>query len=143
MASQPVPPEIPNNFRFEFDSVNKILLGRVEGRLTEELFEEIFKAIRKYSIATDASAGIQDFSSVTEFAISSDFLRHFATLEPAMPDATRRPRVVVVPKTSAFGLFRMFALLGERRNPLLQVVHTMDEALAELGLQSPHFEPLE
>ena len=59
-------------FRFEFDQVNKILLLRVEGRLTDELLAEYYAAIGKYSTATDARTGIWDLSSITEFAVTSD-----------------------------------------------------------------------
>jgi hypothetical protein len=130
-------------FRFEFDSANKVLVGRFEGRLTNESLPEFLRAIRDYSTTTDARAGIADYSSVTEFTVSSDFIRYLATQEPAMPDATRRPRVVVFPGTAGFGIGRMFQIVAEPNNPLLRVVRTMDEALAELGVQSPHFEPLE
>jgi|HubBroStandDraft_1064217.scaffolds.fasta_scaffold00242_1 hypothetical protein len=141
MASQPRP-GISQNFRFEFDPTNKILLLRVQGRLTEELLTELYKAIRIYSTATDAVAGIWDMSSITEFSVSSEFVRYIASLEPAMPNATTRPRFLVVPKTVGYGLARMFGLAGQRRNPLLQVVHTLDEALAALSVQSAKFEPL-
>jgi hypothetical protein len=47
MASQPRP-GISQNLRFEFDPTNKILLLRVEGRLTEELVTEVYQAIRVY-----------------------------------------------------------------------------------------------
>ena len=130
-------------FRFEFDSLNKLLLARFEGRLTDEAGIEFYRAIRRYSTATDASAGIWDYSSVTEFAISSGFIRQLAEQEPAMPNATMRPRIMVAPATVGFGLARMFQLMGERTRPLLKVVHTLDEALAALGIQSPHFEPLD
>ena len=60
-----------------------------------------------------------------------------------MPNATTRRRIMVVPATFGFGLARMFQLMGERTRPLLKVVHTLDEALAALGIQSPHFEPLD
>jgi len=60
-----------------------------------------------------------------------------------MPDAARRPRILVVSATAGYGLARMFQILGEPKRPLLKVVRTMDEALAALGVQSPHFEPLE
>jgi hypothetical protein len=130
-------------FRFEFDSVNKILLARFEGRLTDEATVEFYRAIGRYSTATDASAGIWDFSSVTEFAISSEFVRQLAEQEPAMPNATTRPRIMVVPATVGFGLARMFQITGERTRPLLKVVHTLDKALAALGVKSPHFEPLD
>jgi hypothetical protein len=143
MTSQPVPPEIPSSFRFEFDRVDKFLLLRVEGRLTEELFAELYKAIRKYSVATNASAGIWDMSSVTKFELSSEFLRELAKSEPAMPNATKRPRFIVATDTFGFGLMRMFQMSGERTRSALKVVYTLDEAFAELGVQSPHFEPLE
>jgi|SRR5208282_6043912 len=136
MAS-PSRPEIPNNFRFEFDPANKLLLVRVGGRLTEEVVTELYKAIRAYSTATDASAGIWDFSSVTEIALSANFIREIANQEPAMPDATKRPRFIVVPDTLGFGLARMFEIIGEPTRPRLEVVHTMDEALAALGVQPP------
>ncbi len=129
--------------RFEFDAVNKILLARPEGRLTDESFAEVYGAIRKYSTATDARAGIFDFSSVTEFAISAETVRRWAKQEPAMPDATARPRIIAVKAPSGFGLARMFQTVGAGTRPLLEVVHTVDEALAALGMQSPHFESLE
>jgi hypothetical protein len=141
MAS-PSRPEIPSSFRFEFDSANKILVGRVEGRLTDESLAEIYSEIRRYAIATDATAGILDMSSVTEFAMSAECVRRLASQEPAMPDATR-PRIVAVADPTGFGLARMFQILGEHTRPLLKIVHTLDEALEILGVQSLHFEPLE
>jgi len=130
-------------FRFEFDPANKILLLRFEGRLTDESLAEYYRAARKYSTATDASVGIFDSSPVTEFAVSSEFIRALASQEPAMPDAFRRPRFIVAPTAVGFGLARMFQMLREPTRPLLKVVRTLDEALAALDIQSPHFEPLE
>jgi hypothetical protein len=49
---------------------------------------EFHEAIREYSIATDARAGIGDYSSVTEYAVSSEFVREIARREPAMTDVT-------------------------------------------------------
>jgi len=129
--------------RFEFDPVNKLLLFRCEGRLTDESLAESYQAIRKHSSATDARMGIFDLSSVTEFAVSSEFIRQLANQEPAMADATRRPRIIVAPDTVGFGLSRMFQLMGESTRPLLNVVHTMGEALAALNIQSSHFQLLE
>ncbi len=130
-------------YRSEFDPVNKILLLRYEGRLTDESLAEFYRAIRKYSTATDAGAGILDLSLVTEFAVSTEFIRQLANQEPAMADATRRPRIIVASGAVGFGLSRMFQMLGEPTRPLLNVVRTLDEALAALNIQSPHFQPLE
>jgi len=136
-------PEISHNFQFGFDPATKILLVRVEGRFTDESGRELYKAIRKYSVATNAPAGILDLSSVIEFALSDEFIHRWARGEPAMPDAMRRSRIIVVPDTFGYGLARIFGLLSEPTNPLLQIVHTIDKAFSALGVQSPHFEPLE
>jgi len=77
--------------------------------------------------------------------VSGEFVRQLAGGEPAMPEATRRLRIIAVESRLGFGLARMFQLAGQSARPMLQVVHSMDEALAalaELGVQSPHFEPL-
>jgi hypothetical protein len=134
---------MPMEFRFEFDAQNKILLSRFEGRLTDESAAEFYEAAWKHATANDAHAGIVDFSSTAEFAISSEMIRQLARHKPALPNAVQRPRVIVAPQTHAFGLFRMFQIAGEHTRPLLQVVHTMEEAFAVLGVQAPHFEPLE
>ncbi len=128
------------SFRFEYDAANKILLGIVEGLLTEESAAAFYGAIRKYGIATDARAGIWDFSSAKE-NVASDTIRRVAKQEPAMP--ANRPCFIIAPDNHLFGLSRMFQLSGEHKRPLLQVVRTLDEALKTLGVKSPHFEPLD
>jgi hypothetical protein len=128
--------------RFEFDTVSRILLMRFEARFTEETLTKMYSEIRKHAAATDASAGIWDFSPVTEFAVSAEFIRHIASPEPAIPDTSRR-RFIVVPNKEAHGLARMFEMVGEGRNPLLRVVYSIDEALAALGVSPPHFEAIE
>ncbi len=129
-------------FTFEFDRKNKILLVRVEGKLTEQLLADCYAAIRQYSVATDASVGIFDLSAVTQYSVSTDFIRQLARREPAMPDATQRLRIIAVEDTTGYGLARMFQIVGEPERPKLHVVRTFDEALAALGVQSPQFEPL-
>ena len=136
-------PEMPCSFRFEFDPANKILLMRFEGRLTNESLAALYSATLKYWSTTGASASIADYSSLTEFAASSEFIRDLAIHGPVVPDATNRPRFIVAPTAIGFGLARMFQILAEPTRPLLKVVHTMDQALTELGVQSPHFELLE
>jgi hypothetical protein len=129
-------------FRFEFDAVNKILLARLKGRVTDELLERYYREAQKYATETEASVGIMDCSSVTEFDVSAVVVRRLANEKPVMADAKLRG-FIVAPKASIFGLARMFKITGEATRPLLKVVRTMDEALADLGVQSPQFEPLE
>ena len=129
--------------RFEFDSANKILLLRMEGRLTDESFAEAHQVARKHWAGTEARAGIADCSSVTKFALSAKFIRQMAAGEPVMPNATKSPLFIVMPTTVGYGLARMYQIVGSRTVPLTRVVRTMDEALEALAVQSPHFEPLE
>jgi hypothetical protein len=124
-------------FWFELDPENKILLARFEGRLTDELLTELYGAIRKYSIATDANAGIADFSSVSEFAVSTKHIHRLANREPAMPHATTRPSFIVAPSPAMFGTARMFQLMRWSKRPLLKVVRTLDDAFAALGHSIP------
>jgi hypothetical protein len=130
-------------FRFEFDPVHKILLARFEGQLTNEAAEEYHDALGENWRATDARAGIWDLSAATAFAVDSEFLRSLAKRKPVTPGLTNYPRFIVVPVTAGYGLMRMFQIAGESARPLLHVVRSVDEALRELGAQSPHFEPLE
>jgi hypothetical protein len=130
-------------FRFEFDPVNKILLARLDGQLTDELLAGFHEAAWKCAAAIDPQSAIVDLSSVTEFSVSGESVRQLARQRTPLPNSTRMPRVIVAPQTHAFGLFRMFQIAGERTRPLLSVVHTMDEAYAALGVKSPNFEPLE
>ncbi len=81
-------------FRFEFDAVHKILLGRFEGRLTDESLGEFHRAGLKHWAATDASAVISDYSSA-EWAVSAEFVRELANQGPAVTEPTKRPRIVV------------------------------------------------
>ena len=124
--------------RVEFDQVNKISLIRFRGRLTDESLAVLYEASRRYSTATKAKIGIVDFSSVTEFALTAESIRHRARQKPATAD----PSIIVAPQAYGFGLFRMLQLLGEPANPLLEIVHTLDDVFAGLGILSPHFEPL-
>jgi hypothetical protein len=130
-------------YRFEFDAANELLVCRFEGQLTDELLADAYRAVRKYSTVTGARAGIWDLSLVDEFAVSSDFIRQLAKQEPAMGDASNRPGVIVASDTVGFGLSRMFQLIGEQSRPLLHVVRTFNQALAELDVRSPDFQPLD
>lgn len=130
-------------YRFEFDSKIKVQLMRFEEkRATDELVVGVYAAIRRYAIATDAHAGVADFTSVTQIDVSTEVIRHLANQEPAMPHATERPRIAVCADDEGFNLLLMFQTLGEATRPLHLVVRTLDEALEALGVDSPQFERL-
>jgi len=118
------------------------MLIRVDGRVTDDMLAKSYRAAQKYAAETDASVSIMDCSSVTKFEVSTQLVRQLAKEKPVLADA-RRHRFIIAPKASVFGMARMFQILGESKRPHLQIVHTLDEAFAALGVQSPHFEPLQ
>jgi hypothetical protein len=74
--------------------------------------------------------------------VSAEFIRELVDREPAMPDATNRPRFLVAPPTLGHSVSRLVEIAQGPKNPLFKIVLSVDEALAALGVKSPHFEPL-
>jgi hypothetical protein len=106
------------------------------------LLKEFYQAAGKCWTATKPRAGIADYSWITGVDASSEVIRRLANQEPSA-DVTGCPRIIVAPHNYAFGLARMFQIVGEARRPLLSIVRTLDEAFAALGVRSPYFEPLD
>jgi len=127
-------------FQVEFDQSNKIMLMRVEGRLTDESLPYLYEASRQHLSATDARVCIVDLSSVSDFAVSSQSIQNLAHQKPASPGHKHRC-FIVAPAGLAFGLCRMFQILGEATRPLLEVVHTLGEVFAAGTLSSHFVEP--
>lgn len=130
---------VTTSFRVEFDAVNKISLMQVGGRLTDESLPYLYEESRKYSNATAARASIVDLSSVSEFAVSSQSIQNLAHQKPTSTHNTGRRCFIVAPKACGYGLCRMFQSLGEATRPLLQIVHTVGEAFASMGIMHPYF----
>jgi hypothetical protein len=128
-------------YRFEFDAVNRILLSRIEGAVTNQLMVEHRNRVRDYARATDAKAFILDFTLAESFEMSSDLIRQLASSAPTV-DANY-PRVMVVPTQLSYGLGRMFQIVSGSRRPHLTLASTLEEALASLEAKTPKFENVE
>jgi Histidine kinase-, DNA gyrase B-, and HSP90-like ATPase len=127
-------------YELSFDLVNKILLGRFEGRLCDKSSAQFCHAYRQFTTATNARAVIIDLTAVTEIAISSAFPADQPISQAPAVEEAKSPRIIVG-TTVGFDLMCMLHVIGESTRPLLRVVHTMDEAFATLGVQSPQFAP--
>jgi len=128
-------------YYFEFDSVNRIVRGRFEGRITDELLREYYGLAGEYFERTGARSGITDFSEVTSFEVSPQFIRELAGSPPAILDQVL-PRFIVAPSPGIFGMARMFELAGQDTRPNLHVVRTMKEVCVILGITDTKFEPV-
>ena len=128
-------------YQFDFDSKNKILRCRLEGRVTDEILKEYYRVATKYAAWIGPSAGITDFVAVASFEVSPETMRELAGRAPVMPDPSR-VLVVVAPSAYIFGMMRLFELQGAHTRPNLHIVRSLAEAWAILGVQEPQFEPL-
>jgi len=124
------------SFRADFDATAKVLLIRVAGKFSDDSLAALYPLSRKLSAATGAKIGIADLSLVAEFDLTTEGIRKLAG-QAGMTE----PRIFIVPQACAYGLLRMFQGLSDGNRPLLQIVHTVQEALSALGIRFPRFAP--
>ena len=127
------------SYHFEFDPRTKVLLARFRGTVTDELLSEFYNRIEEFVAHTKATSGITDFSGVTYFNASTGTVRRLAQGPPATKSPIQH-RVIVAVTPHQFAMSRMFHILGEETRPGLQVVRSLDEAFAALGIKDPVFE---
>jgi hypothetical protein len=123
---------------FEFDSEHKILRLVLEGEIAGEEFVRLSAEIRAQAERLRPLAGITDGGGITSFNVSSQILRSAALEGSPYPSPTLR--YIVASSDYLFGLARMYELIGNHSDERLQVVHKMEEALAELGAATAKFE---
>jgi len=129
-------------FRSEFDSLNKILMFRFDGRLTDAVMQEYYRVAAPGVIASiQFRASIVDFTDVNSFEVTPDLLRTLAWSKPIDTEAGR-PRIVVAPSEIAYGLARLFASHGEETRPSLRIVRNLGQAFVALGVTNCEFTPL-
>ena len=129
-------------YYFEFDSANRILRGRLEGKITDEDLKELYGLVGTYSTLTDPRASVLDMSSVTSLEVSPQTIRELANLPPAIADSSQ-PRCIIAESSQIYGMARMFELQGQETRPNLHVIRTQNEAWAILGVPRPKFEPIQ
>src|ERR1051325_9016024 len=96
-------------YRFEFDSVNRILRGRFEGQMDDSSLMAFYEDIVKHVAKTDPHFVIHDLSGVDRVNISVSVIHTLANSQPAVRDPAI-PRFIVAPTAYIFGMSRMFQL---------------------------------
>lgn len=128
-------------YGFELDATHRVLLFRFTGDVSEQRIGRFYNEAGAQIERIHPRAAIFDFTAVTSFDVSSASVRSLAAASPLIPDVAC-PRVVVAPATHIFGMSRMFQILGGSSRPSFTVVHSMAEALAVIGFDTPDFKPL-
>lgn len=129
------------SYRFELDPAHKVLLVTFSGQLGDELAKKSYKDISETVTRLSPGAVIVSLSEITSYEVSTQAIHEMAGFKPMVEDPSV-PRIVVAPSAHIFGMLRMFQILGEQTRPMLQIVSSMDEAYAELGVTKLKFEPL-
>lgn len=127
---------------FDFDLTNDILRCRLDGRVTDAVLRDFFRAGSEQAVRTHPGAGVIDFSEVTSLEVSAQTIQQLAKATPEWRDPNLR-RIVIAPSPEVYGMMRMFEIHGEEKRPNLHVVRTEREAWAILAVPDPRFEPLE
>ena len=125
------------DFLLQFDPVHRVLLitfGRV---LTKASALAVHEAAERVVAAHGPCSAIADFSVTVKSELSQQFLRSLAAMSPAIPAGNRK--ILVAPTTATYGLSRVFQVLQERAADTIPIVHSLDEALRLLGIESPEF----
>jgi hypothetical protein len=104
--------------------------------ITEESAIAAQSAVRFFLQVQNPRVVIADLSFVEHIRVSRDFVRDIAHGPSAL--APGRPVVLIAPKDAAYGVSRMYQIF--RNKPNLEVVRSMKEALALLGLKALDFE---
>jgi hypothetical protein len=123
-------------YQFDFDPTNRILRGRLDGCVTDEVIKDYYRAAAAYAARLDPCLGITDLSAVTSFEVSPETLRVLAHSTPVMPDPSR-VRVILAPDDHAFGMARLFQLEGGEFAPAKPRGSHAEAGVGGLGRSGP------
>lgn len=122
------------------DEAHRVLYVRFEGIVTDEVLLCRYEQVREWVAVHGHCSSISDFSDVTSFEVTSAGVRQLAAHAPLVPDEFLR--VVVAPQDVAFGMTRMFGIVGSETRNRVDVVRTVAEAHRVVGVESLHFHPI-
>lgn len=109
------------------------------GIITDEIMSNADATVRRFLAHEGAQFGIFDYSAVTQFTVSSGYVRAVAQKKPAVP--SMKLRVAIAPRPAIYGMNRMYSILIDGKRSDFQIVHTMREAEDLIGLGTLTFSP--
>lgn len=116
---------------FVIDHANRLVRSKAWGVLEEEDLAATQRGVRNDKQFDPMYRQIYDFSEVTEIRLSAERLRLLAYNSPFSPKA---PRAVVVNSDVAYGMARMYSLMGDRDPEHFRIFRDRESALRWLGV---------
>jgi hypothetical protein len=131
-----------NMVRLLFEPERKVILAEFSGTLTlADLVYADGLVARLMARRGEVMPGILDFSRTDRIDITSEQLIGRGH-QPQMKRGQRR--ILVAASSESYGLSRMFAAFQVAQgNTEPEIVRGLPEAFSRLGLEDPHFEPLD
>jgi len=124
------------------DEARRVLYARFEGVVTDEVLVSRYRQSREWNAVHRYLKGITDFSGVTQMNVTARAVAQVAALDPIIPNDLLRIAIIVAPQDFAFGLSRMFEMLGSKTREEVHVVRSLAEAYQLLGVESLDLHPV-
>jgi hypothetical protein len=122
------------------DEESRVLYIRFEGIATDDVLLYRYQQVREWVAVHGYFSSISDFSEVTSFEVTSTGVKQLEAHSPLVSDEFLR--VVVAPQDIAFGMARMFGILGSNTRRSVEVVHTLAEAYRLFGVELLDLSPI-
>jgi hypothetical protein len=121
------------------DERHRVLYIRFAGVVTDDVLLRSFQRVREWFAIHGHASNITDFSEVDSFQVTEAAVRQLAERPPLVPD--NYLRVVVAPQDEAYGMARMFEMLGSETRNHVYVVRTHREAFRIVGVEHLELHP--
>lgn len=117
----------------EINQTTRTVYSKFTGAINESELHAVVAHLAQRPDFDPAFSHIIDFSGVTLANVSTGFIRVLAQEKPLFHRNAKQ--VVVAPQSHIFALARMAQILRERLLPNIQVVRSLHEAYAILGME--------
>jgi len=117
----------------EINTAARTVYSKFTGAITESEVHAVVSHLAQRSDFDPTFSHIIDFSAVTSASVSTNFIRVLAQERPLFDREARQ--IIVAPQAHIFALSRMAQILRERQLPNIQVVRSLHEACAILGIE--------
>jgi hypothetical protein len=132
------PKGVRMDWHIDLDPTHNVIRLTVTARVvTVRMAEDCYTALAQFASGGGPYAAIYDFSRANSTTLSTDMVRGYARRTPAVP--LGRPHVVVGKEPHIFGLARVFQMCRDFIGQEFEVVHTVEEAYAIVGVRREDF----
>jgi len=122
------------------DETHRVVLVQMDGTVNDEVSCKHYQKMQEWMTIHGYFSVIVDFTRVVSLNVTARGVEKLAASTPLVTDSFLR--VIVAPQDEAFGLARMFEMLGSQTRNKVHVVRTMAEAFRLFGVESLDLQPV-